>query len=452
MITTPIFTRLLSAEEYGAFGAFNSWYSIIAIIVSMNLASGIYTTAMVKFSEDRNILASSYQGLSLCLCTAWMLIYLPLAEFWNGVFHLTTVQMLAMLIMTWTSAAFALWAVEQRVIYSYKKLVLITAIVSIAKPVLGVVLVTHAADKVTARILGLAVVEIVCYTGVAVSQFARGKRIFSKRYWLYALQFNVPLIPHALSQTILSSADRIMIKDMVGESQAGYYNLAYNISSIMLMFNMALSQTLAPWTYQKLKADRAEDINGIATFSIGAIGFLNILLIAFAPEMILIFAPKEYAEAAYVIPPVAMSVYFMFLYDWFARFEYYYEKTYYILIASVSGAALNLFLNYICIHKFGYVAAGYTTLICYIVYCFMHYFFMQKICKANLPGRSVYNMRTILGITAVFMLGGFGLLLTYKNTMVRYICLLIILLIAAAKSKFIVDKVKDIINIRQKKQ
>ena len=74
-ITTPIFTRLLSSDEYGAFGAFNSWYSIVAIIVSMNLASGVYTTAMVKFSEDRNILASSYQGLTLCLCTIWI-IYL----------------------------------------------------------------------------------------------------------------------------------------------------------------------------------------------------------------------------------------------------------------------------------------------------------------------------------------------------------------------------------------
>lgn len=450
-ITTPIFTRILTADEFGEFGAFNSWYNIILIIVSMNLASGVYTTAMVKFSDDRKILASSYQGLNLLLCVVWLTVYLLFTEFWNGLFHLTTVQMLGMFVMIWSSSAFSLWAVEQRVIYSYKKLVAIIVAVSFANPILGIFLVIHAEDKVTARILGIAAVELLFYLVVSISQFIKGKTFFSKRYWLYALHFNLPLIPHALSQTILSSSDRIMIKDMVGESQAGYYNLAYSISSIMLIFNMALSQTLAPWTYQKLKDDKVEDINGIAVFSIGAIGLMNLLLISFAPELISIFAPKDYAEAAYVIPPVAMSVFFMYLYDWFARFEYYYEKTHYILIASITGATLNLLLNYICIERFGYIAAGYTTLVCYIVYSFTHFFFMNKISRDNLPGRRVYNMKSILMITAVFMLGGFGLLLTYKHTWLRYCCLLVMLIITAANWRFIFTKVKEIISIRQNK-
>ena len=417
----------------------------------MNLASGVYTTAMVKFSEDKKILASSYQGITLCLCTFWTIVYLLFHDFWNQLFHLTTVQMLAMLIMTWASAAFSLWAVEQRVTYSYKKLVAITALVSILNPTLGIVLVIGAEDKVTARILGIVAVELVCYTGVAISQFIRGKKLFSKKYWLYALKFNLPLIPHALSQTVLSSADRIMIKDMIGESQAGYYNLAYNVSSIMLIFNMALSQTLAPWTYQKLKADKVEDINGIAVFSIGVIGFMNLLLITFAPEMIGIFAPPEYMEAAYVIPPVAMSVFFMYLYDWFARFEYYYEKTYYILIASLTGAVLNIILNYFFIPVFGYIAAGYTTLICYIVYSFMHYFFMHKISKKNLFGRRVYDMKTIIAITVVFMTSGFLLLFTYKYTIIRYCCIALMLLIIIVKSKYIISKMKEIISIKKNK-
>ena len=450
-ITTPIFTRILTADEFGEFGAFNSWYNIILIIVSMNLASGVYTTAMVKFSDDRKILASSYQGLNLILCIGWLIIYLLFTKFWNGLLHLTTVQMLGMFVMIWSSSAFSLWSVEQRVIYSYKKLVAIIMAVSFANPILGIFLVTHAEDKVTARILGIAVVELLFYSVVSINQFIKGKTFFSKRYWLYALHFNLPLIPHALSQTSLSSSDRIMIKDMIGESQSGYYNLAYSISSIMLIFNMALSQTLAPWTYQKLKDDKVEEINGTAVFSIGVIGFMNLLLIIFAPELLSIFAPKDYSEAIYVIPPVAMSVFFMYLYDWFARFEYYYEKTYYILIASLTGAVMNLLLNYFCIRRFGYIAAGYTTLICYIVYSFMHFFFMNKIKKNNLPGRKVYNMKSILIISIVFLLGGFGLLFTYGYPLLRYCCLLLMIIVTAAKWRFIFTKVKEIISIRQNK-
>ena len=36
MITTPIFTRLLSTSEYGEFNVFNSWYSIAFIFVSLS--------------------------------------------------------------------------------------------------------------------------------------------------------------------------------------------------------------------------------------------------------------------------------------------------------------------------------------------------------------------------------------------------------------------------------
>ena len=449
MITTPIFTRLLSADEYGSFGTFNSWYSIIYIIVSMNLASGVYTTAMVKHNNDKKILASSYQGLTLLLCSSWTIVYLSAINFWNALFSLTTVQMLALLLMIWTSSAFSLWCVEQRVTYSYKKLVLVTVLVSLAKPFLGILFVCNSDDKVTARIIGLAIVELLAYSPLGIYQMIRGGRLFSKKYWAYVFKYSLPLIPHALSQTILSSADRIMIRDMVGESQAGYYNLAYSISLIMIIFNTALSQTLAPWTYQKLKANKAEDINGVALFSTRLVAALNILLIILAPEIMSIFAPSEYADAVYVIPPIAMSVFFMYLYDWFARFEYYYEKTYLILIASISGATLNLILNYLLIPIFGYISAGYSTLICYIVYSFMHYFFMKKIVKEKLPGRKIYNIKKVLIISVVFIGGGIGILITYNHIVIRYCCLVLVLIFAFFKRKILIEKSMDIMNIRK---
>ena len=35
MITTPIFTRIMSTSDYGQYGVFNSWYGIITIIVAL---------------------------------------------------------------------------------------------------------------------------------------------------------------------------------------------------------------------------------------------------------------------------------------------------------------------------------------------------------------------------------------------------------------------------------
>ena len=47
-ITTPIFTRLLTTDEYGQYGAFNSWLGIITIFVTLNLFYGVYTQGLVK--------------------------------------------------------------------------------------------------------------------------------------------------------------------------------------------------------------------------------------------------------------------------------------------------------------------------------------------------------------------------------------------------------------------
>ena len=424
-LTTPIFTRLLTTDEYGQYNAFNSWLSIITIFVTLNLFYGVYTQGLVKFEDERKVYSSSLQGLTLTLCLAWTGIYLLFRGFWNSRFSLTTVQMLAMLVMIWATAVFNFWAAEQRVTYSYRRLVLLTLLVSAAKPAVGIFFVLHADDKVTARILGLALVEIVAYTGLFFVQMARGRVFYSAKIWRYALMFNLPLIPHYLSQTVLSSADRIMIRDMAGGSQTGIYSLAYQLSLIMTLFNTALSQTLSPWIYQKIKADRAGEVSQVAFLALGLIAGANLLLMLLAPEAVAVFAPAAYYDAIYVIPPVSMSVFFMFSYDLFAKFEFYFEKTFFIMAASVSGALLNIITNYIFIQRYGYYAAGYTTLFCYLVYAAGHYLMMNRVCDEYLHGERPFPARAYWLMAAAFTVCGFLLLFTYRSRILRYGMLLV---------------------------
>ena len=64
MLTTPIFTRLLSTAEYGQYNVFNSWLSIVTIFVSLDLAAGVYTQGLIKFEPERKVYSSSLQGLT----------------------------------------------------------------------------------------------------------------------------------------------------------------------------------------------------------------------------------------------------------------------------------------------------------------------------------------------------------------------------------------------------
>ena len=449
MITTPVFTRLLTTNEYGKYNVFNSWYGILTIIVSLYLYGGVHQQGLIKFDKERDVFTSSLLGLTTTLVAFWTIIYLVFSNFWNQLFSLTNMQMLAMLLMIQTSAIFVFWTNEQRVEYKYRALVLVTLLVSLAKPLLGIALVRHSEDKVTARILGLALVELIGYSGLFVVLMRRGKKFFSARFWRYATLYNLPLIPHYLSQIVLNSADRIMIDSLVGDSEAGIYSLAYSVSSIMVLFNTALSQTIGPWLYQKIKDHKAEEMAPIGYTTVVVIAAVNLLLIILAPEAVAIFAPKTYYDAIWIIPPVAMSALFLYSYDLFAKFAFYYEKTFFVMIISVIGAGLNIVLNYIFIPLYGYIAAGYTTLACYIVYAVGHYLYMIYICKRYNDGINPYETKKLLLIAIAFMGIGFTMLATYSVPVIRYIIVGVIIVLCIVFRKRILSVLKRIISIKK---
>ncbi len=451
-LTTPIFTRLLSTAEYGQYNIFNSWLGILSVCISLNLYCGVYSRGLVTFDSDREVFISSLQGLSMTLVLVWSAVYFVFHAIWNQLFALTTAQMGFMFLIIWGTSVFGFWSMEQRVDFSYQKLVVVTLVMSLIKPLLGIILVQLAVDKVTARIFGLALVDVVFGIILFWAQLRKGKIFYSSKYWKHALAFNVPLIPHYLSNTVLNSADRIMIGKMVSESAAGIYSLAYSVSLVMGLFSTALIQTLEPWLYKKINEKDIESISKIAYPTLMFIAAVNVLLIALAPEAIAVFAPREYYDAIWIMPPVAMSAFFTFSYFLFAEFEFFYEKTKLIATATCVGAVLNIILNYVFIKAFGYYAAGYTTLFCYVVYASFHFYFMRKICKENLDNRQPYGVRKYFSMAAAFLVVGFLLLLTYPHPYVRYGVLGCALLLCFLFRKQIMDTIMKLLNIKNHKE
>ena len=455
VVSTPIFTRLLTTEQYGEYNVFQSWMGIITVIVTLNLSLGGFLQGVVKFEHEAKVYTSAMQGLNLTLCSVWTAVYFLFHDFFNGLFHLNTLQMSFMLALIWTTAVSQFWSTEQRVNNKYRLLVGITIAVMFAQPAIGMVLVvlSDAAYKATARILGMLIVNLAAYTWCFFIQMKRGKTFFSEKYWLYALKFNLPLVPHYLSQTMLYSSDRIMISRYINDDAAGIYSLAFSVAAIMTMFNTALNQTLGPWVYRKIKERTPQDIASVEYSAMLIVAGANLLLIMLAPEAIALFAPPEYSAAKWVVPPVALSMLFLFLYDMFAAFQFYYEKTWFIMTASVTGAVMNIALNYFFLSprwlNLGYVAAGYTTLICYILYALGHYICMRWVCRKYLDGVRVYDPKILLTVTAGTVAAGLLLSTTYELPILRYSLAVALLVVLVIFRKKIAGYVKQLMAMRQ---
>lgn len=218
-ITVPLFTRLLTTAEYGTYSLYISWFNILTIVTSLNLYYGVFNNALNRIRDkcERDKYVSSMQGLTITLTIVLIIIYAPFQDFWSNLLGLNKLVLWLMMAELLVEPALQFWSARQRFEYRYKTMVSVTLLKSALNPVLGLILVIIARDdKALARIVSVVAVEVVIAGSIMVLQFVRGKTFYSKDNWKYALGFNIPLIPHYLSGTILNQGDRIMIQNMVG--------------------------------------------------------------------------------------------------------------------------------------------------------------------------------------------------------------------------------------------
>ena len=125
------------------------------------------------------------------------------------------------------------------------------------------------------------------------------------------------------------------------------------------------------------------------------------------------------------------------------------EKTKLIATATSAGAFFNIILNYIFIRIFGYYAAGYTTLVCYMIYAAFHMYFMRQICREQLNNEQPYSLKIYGGITAVFLMLGFVFMVSYSCIIVRYSMFGIMIITIAVFHEQIVRVIKNILNLKR---
>lgn len=442
LLATPIFTRILTEEEYGTYAVYQSWSSILIIFTSLNIFLGGYQKGLILYKTDKERFTSSQLGLTSVITLIWFIIYLFNIEFWNTVFQLSPLLMLFMFIDLLILPGLDFWSARQRFEYKYKKYVCVSLLMSICSLAGGIIAVILIPQRVEGRIGADILVKIFIAGFLFIMILYKGKCIYNREYWIYALKFNIPLIPHYLSNYVLNQSDRLMISKMIGNSEAAYYSVAYTISTMMLIITSAINNSLTPYLYRKLEYKDCKTLKNVTRPIVLMVAVLSIVTIIFGPEIIYIFAGKNYSSALYVIPPISCSVFFIFLYNLFSNIEYFYEKTGYIALATCLSAILNILLNLVFIKKFGYYAAGYTTLVCYIVLAIIHYIFYLKICEHN--KLQVYDIKYIVSITILMLILMIILTITYKNRFIRYLLALVIIVISFICRKKILSLFKEL--------
>ncbi|WP_455768109.1 oligosaccharide flippase family protein [Phascolarctobacterium succinatutens] len=441
VITMPIFTRLMSTEEFGQYNIFLTWYNIFLLIITLNVHSEIFNKGLIDNDDKKNEFTANQTGLLIFLSLVSILLYLPFREYINSWIGMPTFLVIILVLEILGASIIALWFARKRFDFEYGIIVKLTLAMSLITPIIGVVSVLLSSYKAEAKIISNAIVPVIVAIFLLCVIKKYGALFGHWDWWKKSIIAAIPLLPHYLSLVLLNQSDKLMINAFCGAEKAAIYSVAHSAGLLMTIVNNSINSSFVPWAYNKMKLSYGEGIKSAASKLLVVVFIANISLILIAPEAISLLAPSQYAEAVYCLVPIAISVYFYFTYTMFVDIEIYYGANHFVALASIVAAGLNLLLNYIFIPKFGYLAAGYTTLVSYFFTMVMHYVFLKWTLAKNKFTNVLFSKLHIISF-GVLLIGSSAIIASlYSYTYVRYLVFIAFLVYGYRnRNKYLINK------------
>lgn len=417
-ISTPLFTRFLTKQEYGEYNNFLSWQSVIVIFVTLNLEASLIS-AKFEYKENFEKYVFSILFLSTISTAVWLLLANVFMHSISPFMDLDPLYINLILIYSGVYATINIYQAYERYTYRYKNTVIVAISVSISTTLLGLILVCIMKDGFYGRVLGFVLPNIIIGIVLYVAIARAGKSI-DYTVWGYALKVCLPYIPHLLSLTVLNSIDRVMINKICGPEHLALYSVAYTCGSMVTVLISSMNGAFSPWLGDQLYKKDFASIRNISKIYIASFCYLAVGIMLLAPEVLYIMGGKSYMEAVYIMPPIAMGCVCQFIYTMFVNVEQFEKKTVGMAVASMMAALINFVLNAIFIPLFGYTAAAYTTLAGFLFLLIIHMLLVKKCGYAH-----VYDYRFVEYATVIMMLITLGINVLYKYAYVRIFTIII---------------------------
>ncbi len=371
-LTFPIFSRLLTPSDYGIANIFATWTGFVVVFGSLQL-NACMPTAKIKFEKEK------YNDLVLTILSFVTVIFLTLfiisilmgevLASWLGLSIELIILMTVQSFFSFITSLYSTVLIQEK---SDKKYLAISLISTLLNIILSLLLVACMKEnRYVGRILGGVISSGIIGVWLYL-KISKGRFLIKKDLLKFALKISLPIVPHILSHEILTNSDRIMLNNFVGSESVGIYGFAYNIGMIIQLVWGSINNAWVPWYFENLKQGNEVKINVAIKNYIIVFTSITVLLILFTPELGKLLAPKEYWEGIKVVPIIAFSYFFVFLYSFPVNMEFYTEKTKYIPIGTVLAAIANIGLNVVFIPKYGMIAATLTTLVSYTLLFIFH--------------------------------------------------------------------------------
>ena len=405
----PLYTSILTTEEYGTYDFIVAVSAFLAPIATMSMQE-----AMFRFIIDSGNKGEEFKKIitnALSIVTAGILV-LGVALLGTGVIlGLENCQYIWLYI-----SAGALYSFSNNILRGLgeiKKYAIVSSAKNIMQLMINVLVVAVFRWGMTGLLFSMCVSEIIAFVVVAIE--VRIWREINLKYISSStikpmLKYSLPLIPNALCAQIINMSDRLVISSFMGASANGIYSVSYKfpnmIETVYHYFYTAWSES-ASRVFAKGK-EKAEEYYQSLHKTISDMMFsVIILMIAGMPIMFRIFVRGDYIKGFDYIWILLLAMYFDCLAKFYSGLFTALKKTDVMAVSTLIAAIINLVVNIALIKFIGLYAAAGSTLLADMVLVFI-----RKIkLKEYIELKSDYRAIVIKGVIAVAVI----MLSSYDN-------------------------------------
>jgi O-antigen/teichoic acid export membrane protein len=369
-VLIPFLTAVLTTSQYGTIAALTSLVALLSMFLGLGLETAVFrgiatATPSAGFADQdaalRQFLMLWVPAFGLAAAGVLWMADISLASASPSAVALAT----ASGALSTSAYSYALPALRAREALARYALV---TVVSIAVQVGATITLVIVWDMgvmgwALATSANAAAVYALAWTMLPV----KSVRVRAIGHLKVALRFTLPLLPHQLLTWASSFVDRLIMIALVSASVVGIYSLAYQTSIVLALVMLELNRALMP-TYARLgrhpirgDVERLVGIHRSLMVSATGLAILAIPLVApvlFNGEFdasVQYLAPLFVAQLAYGLYFVPANLITL------AR-----GQTQGIWMASATGAALNVGLNFLLLKRFEEWGAVAATLIAYV--------------------------------------------------------------------------------------
>jgi len=413
----PLYTQILTTDEYGVVDIIVTYGNLLLPIVTMQMEQALFRfliDARYDEQEKKDVL-SDIISLVIIIVSLFTILYLCIAP-------LVKVKYKYYLLFNLWASVFSSMMLQscrglgKNIVYSLGSF--ISAAGQVILNIFFIVVLRLGVNGMISAII-LAHVISGIYVALRINIFQYFKfRVVRKNAMIKYLRYSSPLVPNSISWWILSASDRSIILMFLGVSYNGIYSAASKFSGIYTtlynIFNLSWTETVSLHLKDKDSIDEFKRIQStvVRICITAALGLISIM-----PFLFNFLVDEKFDQAYYQIPLLTIGAYFSSMVGIVSAYYIADKKTTIIAKSSMLCAAINILVNLSLVKWIGLYASSISTIVAY--------FFLYIIRYKDIKKRFGINLENTLIISAAVMMIVISMAYYTRNILVCIISFII---------------------------